>query len=61
MNKKPTLASETIDAATLVTVTGGTGLDNGPKPIQIGTLPNGMAPPKYSAGWWDFVRSNGSK
>lgn len=20
--------------------------------------PEGMAPPKYSAGWWDFVRKN---
>ena len=20
------------------------------------TSPPGMAPPKYSAGWWDFVR-----
>jgi hypothetical protein len=22
------------------------------------TSPPGMAPPKYSAGWWDLVRKN---
>jgi hypothetical protein len=27
-----------------------------PKPF---TPPQGMAPPKYSAGWWDLVRARG--
>jgi len=24
------------------------------------TTPQGMAPPKYSAGWWDIVRKSGA-
>lgn len=42
MKKTP----QKLDLATLETVTGG---------FQS---PAGMAPPKYSAGWWDFVRKN---
>ena len=37
---------QTIPTVDLKTVTGG---------FQS---PEGMAPPKYSAGWWDFVRKN---
>jgi hypothetical protein len=35
-------------------IAGGTG---DVKPVLI--TPSGMAPPKYSAGWWDFVRARG--
>lgn len=37
-------------------ITGGTGTR--PVPVVPITTP-GMAPPKYSAGWWDFVRARG--
>jgi hypothetical protein len=46
-----------LDKQALETITGGAGavpvLPLGPR------LPNGQAPPKYSAPWWDAVRSGG--
>jgi hypothetical protein len=54
-----------IDVDLLRAVTGGV---NPPaQPIQRPPYPTnptfqtppGMAPPKYSAGWWDFVRARG--
>ena len=59
MNKEPA-TPQNLDQAALVTVTGGTGLDASPKIVPI-TPPTGMAPPKYSAGWWDFVRAKGGQ
>ncbi|HEY1546728.1 MAG TPA: hypothetical protein VGG28_02855 [Kofleriaceae bacterium] len=40
-----------IDLQALSTVTGGADA----APISIGSI--NMGPPKYSAAWWDFVRS----
>jgi hypothetical protein len=37
-------------------VTGG----NSVRPVPVVPITTqGMAPPKYSAGWWDFVRARG--
>jgi hypothetical protein len=38
-----------IDLKELSTVTGGAGV------VDIGSI--NMGPPKYSAAWWDFVRT----
>ncbi len=46
-----------LDPKQLASITGGVGLDAGIKPLT--PTPTGMAPPKYSAGWWDFVRARG--
>ncbi|HUS30717.1 MAG TPA: hypothetical protein VMZ53_19540 [Kofleriaceae bacterium] len=45
-----------LDNQSLETVTGGVAV----LPIQPPgpRLPNGQAPPKYSAPWWDAVRSS---
>lgn len=41
---------QSIDLKSLDAVTGGEGA-----PVSIGSI--NMGPPKYSAAWWDFVRS----
>ena len=45
----PTPVTRTVDRDALAAVTGGL------------ATPEGMAPPKYSAGWWDHVRNGGVK
>ena len=40
---------QSIDLKSLETITGGAGA------VDIGSI--NMGPPKYSAAWWDFVRT----
>ncbi|MEO8704195.1 MAG: hypothetical protein ABI867_29350 [Kofleriaceae bacterium] len=54
MTSKPFL---TIDCNLLDAVTGGF-VVLGPTPAPIRPMPN-MGGPKYSAQWWDIVRSRG--
>lgn len=53
---------ETLTADALVTATGGCAACSNGGGVQQRQAPMdpGMAPPKYSAGWWDVVRGGGN-
>ena len=55
---QPSSSLSSVETARLDNVTGGLALVERP---SISAEQPGMAPPKYSGPWWDFVRNGGGR